>query len=156
MASFFWYEREPQLWENEKLAMQIFFPQFRSSKLSDGRIQWIGKVRPRAAAGLTWTLQLVYSNSHPSNDTFGGSIRVYSIDPDLDALAKKLGRLPHVLRDGAGHLCLCTARKEDFRTDDRATTTAASALGWACKWIFVFEEWVMQGAVGEEVFGHTY
>ena len=156
MASFYWYEREPALWNNERTAMQTFFPQFRWSKLDDGRLSWVGTVRPRGEVGLPWTLQLVYNNNHPSNSTYGGSITVYAIDPDLDDLAKKFGTLPHVLRDSKGHLCLCTARSEDFKVDNQATTSAASALGWACKWIFVFEEWVMKGHVGDEIFGETY
>jgi hypothetical protein len=156
MASFYWYEREPELWANEQAAMSHFFPQFRYSRLDDGRLSWVGTVQPRGKAGLQWTLQLVYSNSHPNNTTYGGSIMVYSIDPDLDELAKKLGTIPHVLRDSRGHLYLCTARQEDFKVYQNATTSAASALGWACKWIFVFEEWVMNGHVGEEIFGHAY
>lgn len=156
MASFYWYEREPELWQNEQLAMRTFFPQFKATQLDDGRLSWVGTVRPRGRAGGSWMLQLVYNNNHPSNSTYGGSIKVYSIQPSLEELFRKLGRIPHVLRDESDHLYLCTARAEDFSVSTRATTTAASALGWACKWIFVFEEWVEGGCVGNEVFGHTY
>ena len=156
MSSFYWYEREPQLWQNEQAAMKMFFPQFRWSKLDDGRLSWTGTVKPRGPASLDWMLQVVYNNNHPNNSTYGGSIYVYSIEPNLDELAQKLGTLPHVLRDANGHLCLCTNRTEDFKMDDNATTSAASALGWACKWIFCFEEWLVQGYVGDEIFGHKY
>ncbi|MDL2273021.1 hypothetical protein LJC34_00485 [Oscillospiraceae bacterium OttesenSCG-928-G22] len=156
MASFYWYEREPELYENEVAAMRIFFPQFELYKLNDGRLSWVGDVRPRAEAGARWTLQLVYDNNHPDNSTYGGSIRVYSIEPDLDLLYKRLGRLPHVLKDGADHIYLCTARAEDFEVNDNRTTTAVSALGWACKWIFLFEEWLEGKNVGDELFGHVY
>lgn len=156
MASFYWYEREPDLWRNEQLAMNMFFPQFRWSKLQDGRLSWVGEVRPRGESGGKWLLQLVYNNNHPSNSSYGGSIRVYAIQPDLDDLYQRFGGLPHVLRDESGHLYLCTARQEDFSVSTKATTTAASSLGWACKWIFVFEEWAEGGYVGDEVFHHTY
>lgn len=85
---------------------------------------------------------------------YGGSLRVYSVKPDLNELYKAAGSLPHVLRDANGDLYMCTARKEDIDSGNR-TTSAAKALGWAAKWIFAVEGW-LAGEIGDEVFEHTY
>lgn len=154
MNSFYWYERNPELFESEKEAMRIYFPHFALDKLDDGRLCWIGTMNPRGASGGTWTLMVVYDNNHPHNNAFGGSLRVYSVQPDLNELYKAAGRLPHVLQDANGDLYMCTARKEDIDIGNK-TTSAAKALGWAAKWIYTVEAW-LAGDVGDEVFDHTY
>ncbi|MHB8277439.1 MAG: hypothetical protein ACYDIA_07280 [Candidatus Humimicrobiaceae bacterium] len=155
MASFYWYERDPVLFEGEKMAMKKYFPAFRLEKLEDGQLCWIGQLNPRGSAGGIWTIQVLYENNHPSNDTYGGSIRVYSIRPNLNDLYSATEKLPHVLKDSNDELYICTARKEDFKTGSKVTTSAASALGWASTWIFVVEEW-LDGKIGDEIFLHTY
>ncbi len=154
MTGFYWYERNPELLRDEKLAMQTFFPKFVLDKLDDGRLCWIGTLNPRGEAGGTWTLMVVYDNNHPHNNSYGGSLRVYSVQPDLNELYKAVGTLPHVLRDSNGDLYMCTARKEDIDSGAK-TTSAAKALGWAAKWIYAVEEW-LDGEVGDEIFEHTY
>ena len=154
MPAFYWYQRQPDLLEAEKEAMRMFFPHFTLDKLEDGRLCWVGTLNPRGEDGGVWTLMAVYDHNHPHNNSYGGSIRVYSVKPDLDELMRVAGSLPHVLRDSNGSHYMCTARKEDVDTGDR-TTSAAKALGWAAKWIFVVEEW-LEGNLGEEVFDHTY
>ena len=154
MSGFYWYERNPELLKSEQLAMQTFFPKFVLDKLDDGRLCWIGTLNPRGDAGGTWTLMVVYDNNHPHNNSYGGSLRVYSVQPDLNELYKAVGTLPHVLRDSNGDLYMCTARKEDIDSGDK-TTSAAKALGWAAKWIYAVEEW-LDGEVGDEIFEHTY
>lgn len=154
MSGFFWFEKNPTLFEAEKLAMRESFPEFRLDKLDDGRLCWIGNLNPRGVAGGVWTLMVVYDHNHPHNNTYGGSLRVYSVKPDLNDLYQVAGNLPHVLRDANGDLYMCTARPEDV--DSGATaTSAAKALGWAAKWIFIVEEW-LEGRIGDEVFNHTY
>ena len=141
MSGFFWFEKNPTLFEAEKLAMRESFPGFRLDKLDDGRLCWIGNLNPRGVAGGVWTLMVVYDHNHPHNNTYGGSLRVYSVKPDLNDLYQVAGNLPHVLRDANGDLYMCTARPEDV--DSGATaTSAAKALGWAAKWIFIVEEWL--------------
>ena len=154
MSGFYWYERNPELLKSEQLAMQTFFPKFVLDKLDDGRLCWIGTLNPRGDVGGTWTLMVVYDNNHPHNNSYGGSLRVYSVQPDLNELYKAVGTLPHVLRDSNGDLYMCTARKEDIDSGDK-TTSAAKALGWAAKWIYAVEEW-LDGEVGDEIFEHTY
>ena len=154
MAGFYWYERNPQLFNDEKQAMNLYFPNFVLDRLADGRICWVGNLNPRGADGVTWTLMVVYDHNHPHNNTYGGSLRVYSVKPDLNELYKAAGSLPHVLRDANGDLYMCTARKEDIDSGNR-TTSAAKALGWAAKWIFAVEGW-LAGEIGDEVFEHTY
>lgn len=153
MAGFYWYERNPQLFNDEKQAMNLYFPNFVLDRLADGRICWVGNLNPRGADGGTWTLMVVYDHNHPHNNTYGGSLRVYSVKPDLNELYKAAGSLPHVLRDANGDLYMCTARKEDIDSGNR-TTSAAKALGWAAKWIFAVEGW-LAGEIGDEVFEHA-
>ena len=154
MASFYWYERNRELFESEKAAMRKFFPNFKLDKLDDGRICWIGTLNPHGSNGGTWTLMAVYDHNHPHNNSYGGSLRVYSVKPDLDELFKVAGNLPHVLRDANGSLYMCTARKEDIDSGNR-TTSAAKSLGWAAKWIAAVECW-LNGEVGDEIFQHTF
>jgi hypothetical protein len=155
MPAFYWYEKEPELFESEKEAMRKFFPGFRMEHLEDGRLCWVGTLNPSGKAGGTWTLMVVYDHNHPHTNTFGGSLRVYSIKPDLDELYRAAGRLPHVLADADGHLYMCTARKEDVDNGQYRATSAAKALGWAAKWILVVEAW-LNGDIGDEVFEHIF
>ena len=52
MAGFYWYERNPQLFNDEKQAMNLYFPNFVLDRLADGRICWVGNLNPRGAHGL--------------------------------------------------------------------------------------------------------
>ncbi|MCL2211181.1 MAG: hypothetical protein FWB95_04600 [Treponema sp.] len=153
-ASFYWYERDPELFEAERTVMKMKQPGFKLEKLDDGRLCWIGEVNPRGSNGGTWTLQVIYDHNHPHNDTFGGSIKVYSIKPTLEDLIKELGELPHILRDTAGYLHICTARAADVNVG-RVQTSAATCIGWAVKWIWMVEAW-MHGEFGKEIFDHDY
>ena len=146
LASFYWHETDRDLLEGEKTAMQQFFPQFSIIHAPDGRLAWVGTVSPGLLRGgqRSYILQAVYEHDHPNNDSYGGSIKVYSIDPELEDLASS-GPIPHTLRDSAGRLYICTSRIEDFHAGARAgqsVTSAASAIGWAVKWLAVFELWL--------------
>ena len=155
--SIYWYENDPELFEEEVRAMNQQFPQFKLGKLSDGRYYWTGTVRPETVRkNAAWTLQLVYDNNHPSNNSYGGSVTVYSVDPDLEEFSKKLGGIPHVLRDSYGNICLCTSRKEDVLTGRNLSTSAVSCLAWAIKWIIVFELWLAGDVSTEEFKEHTF
>jgi hypothetical protein len=160
LASFYWYESDPDLYRAELEAMRTYFPSFRLEKESDGRLSWIGPVTPGLIGRpfRTYTLQAVYDHSHPSNSTYGGSVKVYSVDPDLEEIAQG-ERIPHTLRDSEHELYICTARKEDVkagRTAGSIVTTAAVAVTWAVKWLSVFELW-LNGAVSYEDFqGHAF
>lgn len=164
MASFYWYENDPDLLRAEKLAMAQHFPNFKLQKLSDGRLYWVGEVNPLGAAGGTWTLMAIYEHDHPNNKRlFGSSVRVYSVKPDLNELSKAVGDLPHVLRDSKNQLYICTARQRDVdagkKTGDEATydvTSAAKSLGWAVKWIFMVESWLYGDISDKDAFGHVY
>ncbi len=142
-AGYYWYERDPALFEGERTAMAKYFPQFKLEKLEDGRLSWVGMVTPTdMRPGAQWIIQVVYDHNHPSNSTYGGSIKIYSIDPDLAEISKKLGEsIPCTLRDSAGNPYLCTASPGDIRVGN-VNTSAASALSWAIKWIHVFEMWL--------------
>jgi hypothetical protein len=157
-ASFYWYERHPELLAAERLAMQKYFPGFQMEKLDDGRLCWVGNLNPSGAAGGVWTVQAVYDHDHPNNDHFGGSVKVYSIRPELEDLKNLLGRLPHVLFDNGDHLYMCTARMEDVdeggETGD--VTSASKSISWAVKWILMVEAWMNDEITWEEASGHTF
>lgn len=141
-ASFYWYERDHQLYLGEVSAMQRFFPSFRLEKLSDGRLYWWGAFYPRTVnPNARWVLQAVYNHNHPDKSCYGGSIRIYTIQPVLEELRQQIGEsIPHVLTDDSGKNYLCTNRTEDMKTGT-VSTSAASALSWAAKWIHCYELW---------------
>jgi len=161
-ASFYWYEREPVLFNDEKIAMKKFFPNFTLHKLTDGRLYWEGTIRPKIIGNNEWNLMLVYENNHPSNDSWGGSVKVYSVSPDLEQMQKDLGcAIPHLLRDSDNSIYLCTARKEDVHAAKQEeiggkVTSAASSLSWAVKWISVYEMWLSGEVTTSEFQGHTF
>ena len=154
--SLYWYELDPQLFQGELEAMNHFFPQFRPDRLPDGRMSWLGSL----ASGLPdsqriWHLQLVYDHDHPHSNTYGGSISVYSIEPDLLALEEQLGdSIPHTLRHSDGALSICTVEADSFRSDRNRSSTAASSLAWAAKWIAAFELWMLGDLSTEQFAGH--
>jgi hypothetical protein len=161
LASFYWYETDPDLYRAEIEAMRRYFPAFRLEKESDGRLSWVGQVTPGLIGRRprTYTLQAVYDHSHPSNEDWGGSVKVYSIDPDLEEVAQG-ERIPHTLHDSENELYICTARKKDFKVGTEAAgstiTTAAVAISWAVKWLSVFELWLNDEVSNEEFLAHVF
>jgi len=152
-----WYENNPQLYNVELMAMQQFFPHFRLDKLEDGRLFWYGELSVNSIRpGGKWLVQAVYENNHPHNNTYGGSVKIYSIEPDLNELYQELGSIPHILRDSAGQLYMCTAQASDVHASSDRSTTAASALSWAVKWITVFELWCAGDVTTAQFSGHTF
>ena len=140
-AGFYWYDRDRELFEAEKKAMHESFPQFQLHKLDDGRLCWVGTLLPCGPNDIAWTLQAVYDHNHPSNSSYGGSVKIYSIDPDLDELQSQVGKLPHLLPDGNGSVYMCTARKEDVDAGN-VVTSASTSLRWAVKWVFGVTMWL--------------
>ncbi|GET34482.1 hypothetical protein PbJCM13498_33450 [Prolixibacter bellariivorans] len=152
-----WYDNDPDLLQEEKLAMARFFPKFKMEKLEDGRLFWHGAVKTKVLnPDNEWYLQVIYQNNHPDNSTYGGSIRVYSVDPDLEELAAEVGGIPHMLRDENNHVFICTARQTDFLASPEESSSAASAIAWAVKWITVFELWLDSKVTTEEFQSHTF
>ena len=144
--SLYWYERDAELFAAELEAMNHFFPQFHPDRLPDGRMCWLGSL----ASGIPgsqriWHLQLVYDHDHPHGDDYGGSISVFPIEPDLNALAEQLGELiPHtLLHEASGELSICNVAAESFRHGHDHSSTAASSLAWVAKWIAAFELWML-------------
>lgn len=155
--SLYWYERDPELFQGELEAMNHFFPQFRPDRLPDGRMSWLGSL----ASGLPgserlWHLQVIYDHDHPHNDSYGGSIGVFPIEPDLQELEAELGEpIPHTIRhEVTGELSICTVEADAFRSGKNRSSTAASSLAWAAKWIAAFELWMLCDLSTEEFAGH--
>ncbi len=138
-----WYEANPTLLTMEKIAMERNFPQFTLDKLDDGRLCWVGVLEPgiyesKFGEKRQYHVMAVYDNNHP-NQKMGSSVKVYPLMPDVDELIESCGFRPfHLLRDEVGNLYLCTNEAGDQKVGV-TTTTAASVLGWASKWLIAFE-----------------
>jgi hypothetical protein len=145
-----WYEKSPLLLEAEKAAMEKYFPFFTLDRMDDGRLAWSGELSPGALGNSSWYVQAVYNNNHPQQ-VMGSSVRVYLISPDIEELIDGMGWTPtHLLRDSDNQLFLCTAGADDIKTG-KQTTSAASVIGWAVKWLLGFEL-VMTGDLSKEKF----
>lgn len=174
MAGYYWYQRDPQLYQAEVMAMQKFFPQFKIQQLQDGsgRLYWRGKVQP-VPGGIVWDVMLIYKNDHPRAQGYGGSVQILPVQPRLkdlanqmmpsliqqygtmDRLQKKglqLG-LPHVYHENFGRndeYFICTADPKYFKAGQNQSTSAATALSWACKWMMLCEMWI-NGEISDDV-----
>ena len=138
-----WYDANPTLLTMEKIAMERNFPQFTLDKLDDGRLCWVGILEPgvyesKFGQKRQYHVMAVYDNNHP-NQKMGSSVRVYPLMPDVDELIESCGFRPfHLLKDDVGNLYLCTNEAGDQKVGV-TTTTAATVLGWASKWLIAFE-----------------
>ena len=150
-----WYETNPSLLEGEKMAMNKFFPSFKLDKLNDGRLYWIGELSPgiyetKFGVKKTYTVMAVYNNNHPEQ-RMGSSVRIYPVLPDVQDLIDECGFRPyHLLRDSDENLYLCTNEAENVKTGS-TSTSAASVLAWAVKWLSCYEL-VLTGDLDKEVF----
>jgi hypothetical protein len=156
LASFYWYDKDFELFQEEVAAMKHFFQDnFQLDKLEDGRLFWFGTLNTGLLGNNAWHLQLVYDNNHPSNSSYGGSVKVYLVSPDIDDLQNELGvPLPHILKDAANNLYLCTAERGSFYASRNKSTSAASCLSWAVKWIAVCEMFIGGEVTYEEFANH--
>lgn len=173
--AYYWYQSDPQLYQMEVAAMRKFFPSFTIDQLQDGsgRLFWRGKVQPTGAGGMTWDLMLIYKNSHPRAEGYGGSIQILPIAPRLKDIAERMMPLvmqtygtydnaiahgfglglPHIYRDQFGRneeYFICSADPKYFKANQTHSTSAASALSWACKWIILCEMW-LNGEISDDV-----
>ena len=163
---YYWYQRDPDLYQAEVMAMQKFFPSFKIAQLEDGsgRLYWRGKVQPTGKDGMIWDLMLIYKNEHPraGKDEYGGSVQILPIKPRLKDIAQQLPvdskkglglGLPHIYRANFGRneeYFICTADPKYFKAGQTHSTSAASALSWACKWIILCEMW-LNGEISDDV-----
>ncbi len=164
--AFYWYQSDPDLYQAEVQAMKKFFPSFTIHQLQDGsgRLYWRGKVQPLGKDGMVWDLMLIYKNDHPhaTDGEYGGSIQILPISPRLKDIASQLPiqpekglglGLPHIYRDNFGRkeeYFICTADPKYFKAGQTRSTSAASALSWACKWIVLCEMW-LNGEIDDDV-----
>lgn len=173
--AYYWYQIDPQLYQMEVAAMKKFFPSFTINQLQDGsgRLYWRGKVQPTGQGGMVWDLMLVYKNSHPKAEGYGGSIQILPLSPRLKDVAEKMMPLviqtygtydnavnhgfglglPHIYRDQFGRneeYFICSADPKYFKAGQNQSTSAASALSWACKWIILCEMW-LNGEISDDV-----
>ncbi len=177
--AYYWYQSDPQLYQMEVAAMNKFFPSFTINQLQDGsgRLYWRGKVQPTGPGGMVWDIMLIYKNNHPhvtSSVDYGGTVQILPLNPRLKDLAERVMPsiraqyndnwdviqakglqmgLPHVYHEQFGRndeYFICTADPRYFKGDISQSTSAASALSWACKWIILCEMW-LNGEISDDV-----
>lgn len=156
-SSLYWFERDPELFQAEMEVMNHFFPLFRPDRLPDGRMSWLGSLASGVpGSNRIWHLQVVYDHDHPHNESWGGSIHVFPIDPNLNDIENQIGTpIPHTIRHaGTGELSICTVEPESFRDSRDHSSTAASSLAWAAKWIAAFELWMLGELSTAQFEGH--
>ena len=175
--AFYWYQSDPELYKAEVAAMKKFFPSFTIHQLQDGsgRLYWRGKVQPTGDGGMVWDLMLIYKNDHPhaSGGEYGGSVQILPVQPRLKDIAERMMPLimetygtydnaaahgfglglPHIYRNNFGRneeYFICTADPKYFKAGQNRSTSAASALSWACKWIILCEMW-LNGEISDDL-----
>lgn len=173
--NYYWYQSDPHLYKDEVDAMQRFFPTFKIGQLTDGsgRLYWRGTVQPAGEDGIIWDLMLIYKNTHPKAEGYGGSIQILPISPRLKDIAEQIEPsllaeygsydrvvevglglgLPHVYRGMFGReeeYFICSADPKYFKASQTVNTSAASALAWACKWCLLCQMW-LEGEIGDEL-----
>ncbi|MCR8912900.1 hypothetical protein NW211_12940 [Barnesiella sp. ET7] len=145
-----WYEREPQLLEVEKEAMNHMFQGFTLDKLDDGRLVWVGSLNIGVLGDNEWHIMAVYNNNHPS-PVMGGSVKVYVVEPDMEELMEELEWCrSHLYRDSCGSLYLSLFFDTDMG-NGTYVTSAASHIAMAVKWLTAFEL-VLTGDLSKEEF----
>ena len=150
-----WYQNNPELLALEKIAMRKAFPNFQLEELEDGSLAWVGKLdvgvyESKYNEKMEYNVMALYMPNHP-HQQMGSSVRIYPILPDVNELIDKCGFRPyHLLRDSNDDLYLCTNEADNQHTGD-IVTSAASVLGWACKW-FLGYELVLTGELSRDKF----
>ena len=150
-----WYKNNPELLALEKMAMRKAFPNFQLEELEDGSLAWIGKLdvgvyESKFNQKMEYNVMALYMPNHP-HQQMGSSVRIYPVLPDVNELIEKCGFRPyHLLRDSNDDLYLCTNEADNQHTGD-VVTSAASVLGWACKW-FLSYELVLTGDLAKDKF----
>ena len=146
----------------EKAAMAKNFPNFQLKQIGDGRLAWTGTLTPGIWKGFwaaeddfsarqTWEVMAIYENNHP-NQQMGSSVKVFLLYPTIETVIEQIGWTPHHLLSDpiSGQKYLCTARAEDVKVGE-TSTSAASVLAWAMRWLMSFEL-VMTGDLSKELF----
>ena len=148
-----WYQEKPDLFKAELVAMNDINKGARYGFLNNGKMYWTVQVSPNVAGKTRrWTLLMVYDSDHPQA-RWGGSVKVYPVQPDINEMEKIVQQhrytnvaiqenssIPHLLSDENSQLYMCTADYHDIETGaNNRTTSAATCLRYAIRWINVFE-----------------
>ena len=148
-----WYQEKPDLFKAELVAMNDINKGARYGFLNNGKMYWTVQVSPNVAGRTRrWTLLMVYDSDHPQA-RWGGSVKVYPVQPDINEMKalvqqhrysnvaiQENSSIPHLLSDENNKLYMCTADYHDIETGaNNRTTSAATCLRYAIRWINVFE-----------------
>ena len=87
------------------------------------------------------TIMAVCESSHPCCDAaHGESVRVYSVNPDLDEIYQELGSLPYVRRDENGDLYM-SAMPQNMYADGECPLVAVY-ICYTAIWALSIEHWL--------------
>ena len=120
------------------------WPNFTMDYLDDGRLSWVGTLSPNYKEKMDWYIQAVYNNNHPQK-IMGSSVKIYLIEPEVESLMQRVGRLSHLIRDHNDELYLCTTEAQYVKdgqisdNNQRQITSAASVIAMAAKWLLGME-----------------
>jgi len=140
-----WYEADPVLQKAEIKAMKDFKPDAQYGFLQDGKMYWEIEIHPEIVPGTVkdYTLLMVYDSDHPQVK-MAGSVKVYPVKPSMEDLESKLRSvygantiLPHIIKGDEGrYICSTAANATNAGVRN---TSAVTCLGFAMRWINVFE-----------------
>ena len=143
-----WYEKDKNLYEFELKEMKKAFPKAELSVLKDDRLCWnitFNGILDANGNEHSWNFMMIYDSDHPHKRDYGGSIKVYPLNPSYDELvimAKNAGRnfIPHILMDSFGNKLLGTAPREQVQVNNyHKIFSAVTAATWAASWATHFQ-----------------
>lgn len=141
---------------SEMVIMKKHFPGFTLKSSGKNEVFfWQGWVSPLGIR--KWEIQLTYEECYPMvlNKELGG-IRISVINPDIDKLAKQYKNttdIPHVNLVVLNNMkqvetCLCVM-ESSYYDNKKYALNAVQSCALACKWLALFEMWLL-GIIGEE------
>jgi len=137
-----WYEANRDLYDFEVREMKKDFPNANLGVLKDDRLYWditLDKITDLSGKKHSWWLRFIYDSDHPHNKTYGGSIKVYPMQPsyeDLVSMASRAGRggVPHIYQDAYGNKVICTAPESQVVVNTSSNLTALTSVSWTASW----------------------
>lgn len=153
-----WYEKNPIIFQAEIAEMRRYYPDAEYGFLeSNGDMYWIVKLNMTESGAIPPVhVMLKYDKNHPSNTTYGGSVKCILLDPnvsELKELARKAGRprVPHLLGSESSFVYLCTRLPKEI-SSGKHNMTAVQAAGFAADFVCSF----MIGLQDAEVWNHKF
>lgn len=145
-----WYQTNPMLFEAEKKAMKIHYPDANLSYLKDGRAYWEVTLNVKVNEEIkTYIVMILYGSNHSR----ANSCIACPIKPTMEEIvrkAKKLGknRVPHIWYNYTdGVKCFDTSESARAKYIENEVCSAILCASATLKWLY-FYEW---GLIDEKI-----